>query len=469
MADLMRERPSWMSFFPTSRGAVPSPASRRGRMGRTLAATLLACVALVGHEQAASARTARAIAQQAQAAEDQDAIIATVNGAVLTKRDVDTRGRLFALSSGLDVSDDVMQRLRPQIVRQLIDEKLRMQEMLDRHINVPIQQIGDAIAGIEQRNGMPQNALRNKLAEDGVSLTTLIDQIRVQIGWSQVLRQETAEHGRITASEIEQRMAALKREDGKPEYMISEIFVPVEDPRHTENELKFTETIIQELRAGAPFPIVAAQFSQGQSALDGGMMGWTQEDGLDPQVVDVARKMPDGAISNPIRVAGGYVIATIAERRTVGHQMATILTIRQVFFPFDAPLDPENPTDQQKATLDTATAFANEAKNCDQMEAENKNLGEKHPSDPGELMLNHLNPQMREILEPLGPGKTSKPLVSSEGILVLMVCTRDERNIAIQTPSQIADHLMNERVEQTSRQLNRDLQRRAIIDMRSKT
>lgn len=84
-------------------------------------------------------------------------------------------------------------------------------------------------------------------------------------------------------------------------------------------------------------------------------------------------------------------------------------------------------------------------------------------------MLNHLNPQMREVLEPLPVGKPSRPLVSMDGIVVLMICKREERNIAIQTPSQIADHLMNERVEQTSRQLNRDLQRRAIIDMRSKT
>lgn len=466
MADLMRERPSRMSFFPATRGVTPLPAPRRGR---ALALALLAGMALAGHGTDAAARTPRSIAEQAQAAEDQDAIIATVNGSVLTKRDVDTRGRLFALSSGLDVSDDIMQRLRPQIVRQLIDERLRMQEMLDRHINVPIKQIADAISGIEQRNGMPENTLRNKLAEDGVSLTTLIDQIRVQLGWTQVLRQETGERGRITAAEIEQRAAALKREDGKPEYMISEIFVPVEDPRHTENELKFTETIIQELREGAPFPIVAAQFSQGQSALDGGMMGWMQEDGLDPQVVEVARQMPDGAISNPIRVAGGYVIATIAERRTVGHQMATIISMRQAFFPFDVPLDPENPTDQQKAALDQATSFSTTVKTCDQMEEQNKKLGEKHPSDPGELMLNRLNPRMREVIEPLAPGQASHPLVSQDGIVLLMVCTREERNIAIQTPSEIADHLLNERVEQTSRQLNRDLKRRAIIDMRSKS
>ncbi len=45
-------------------------------------------------------------------------IIGTINGQVLTERDVENRGRLFALSTGLSISPELMQRLRPQIIRQ---------------------------------------------------------------------------------------------------------------------------------------------------------------------------------------------------------------------------------------------------------------------------------------------------------------------------------------------------------------
>ncbi|MBV1834692.1 peptidylprolyl isomerase [Novacetimonas pomaceti] len=462
-----------MRWFSAIRGSVPSRRAVRQAflMGAGLMMTS-AMGAVIGPDaHAAGTHHARhKVAGNPEAEpENEDSIVAIVNGSVLTKRDVDTRGRLFALSSGLDVSDDVMNRLRPQIVRQLIDERLRMEAMLERHINVPVAQIAAAIAGIEHRNNMPENSLRNQMAQDGVSLTTLIDQIRVQVGWSQVLRMETGSRGRITATEIQQRIDALKREDGKPQYMISEIFVPVEDPHHPETELKFTETIIQELREGAPFPIVAAQFSQSQSALEGGLLGWTQEDSLDPEVVEVARKMPDGAISNPIRVAGGYVIATVNSRRTVGHEMATIVSIRQAFLPFTQPLNPQDPTDQQKQTLAQANDISGKVKSCDELEALNKKFGEKHPSDPGEVRVDRMNPQMRAVLDELAVGQPSHPLVSMDGIAVLMVCKREERNVALQTPSEIADQLLNERVEQTSRQLDRDLHRRAVIDMRSKS
>ncbi|WP_246395572.1 peptidylprolyl isomerase [Gluconacetobacter tumulisoli] len=449
----------------STKTAFPPHGARPGRraLSFVLAAGLAACVG-----SAALAAPPGPDAEADETAVDQDSIVAVINGTVLTRRDVDNRGRLFALSSGLNVSNEIMARLRPQIVRQLIDERLRQQEMLSRHINVPPEQIAASIADIEHRNGMPQNALRDRLAQDGISLTTLIDQIRVQLGWTQVLREEMGSRGRTTAAEIAQREEALRHEDGKPQYMISEIFVPVDDPRHSENELKFTETVIQELRNGAPFPIVAAQFSQSQTALDGGMMGWVQEDSLDPQVVAVARQMPIGAISNPIRVAGGFVIATLNGRRTVGHQMGTVLSLRQAFLPFTTQLNPQNPTEQQRATLEQATQVATTARSCADLEAVNRKYGEKRPSNPGELVLERINPQMQQILSGLSDGKASRPLVSTEGIEILMICGRQQRNFAQQTPSEIADQLLNERVEQTSRQLNRDLHRRAVIEMRSK-
>ncbi|MFT8978957.1 peptidylprolyl isomerase [Gluconobacter oxydans] len=414
----------------------------------------------------AASKTAATKQDAPPAKPPEDQILAVINGQVLTQRDVDNRAKLFVLSTGLPISPEIMNRMRGQIIHQLIDERLKTQEILKLHINVEPDQIAGAISNIEQRNGMPKNALRDRLASDGVSLTTLIDQIRVQIGWMQVLREKLGEEGRITATQISQREQALQAEQGRPQYFMSEIFVPVADPRHDENELAFTKTIISQLREGAPFPIVAAQFSQAQSALDGGSMGWVQEDNLDPQVVNIVRQMPIGAISNPIQVAGGFVIATVQSKRVVGKQMGTLLDLRQAFFPFDAPLNPQNPTEQQRAALQKATTAVQTVHSCDAMEALNKSLGEKRPSNPGSQILERLMPQMKAVLEALPPNKVSRPLVSMDGIALLMVCNRQQKNLAQQSPSEIADQLMNERVEQASRQLQRDLQRRAIIEMR---
>lgn len=189
-------------------------------------------------------------------------IVAIVNGDVISEGDVANRRKLFALSSGLPASQDVLNRLTPRIISQLIDERLRLQEMQRRHIVVGDAEIAAAIKDVEQRNGMAPGTLQSRLAAAGVGPQTLIDQLRVQLGWGRVLRQQIGASFDVSDSDIAEQIAALKAQTGQTEFQVGEIFVPVEGPTAKDESRKFVDTIIQELRAGAPFAVAAAQFSQ---------------------------------------------------------------------------------------------------------------------------------------------------------------------------------------------------------------
>ncbi len=396
-----------------------------------------------------------------------DRIVATVNGDAITESDVDSREKLFALSTGMKIDPGLLARLRPQITEQLIDEKLRIQEIQRRKIVVTPEEISASIAQIESRNGMAPQALETKLNADGVSVQTLIDQIRVQLGWTHVLRQDLAENARITKTEIAQRQTALKQEAGQAEYDVAEIFIQVDDPTHADQADKFAQAVITQLREGAPFGIVAAQFGQNENALEGGELGLVGADRLDPEVLAIVRAMPEGAISNPIRVAGGYDIVTVHAKRTIGTDMTSELIVRQAFFPFTSKLDPQHPQPQQVTQLGRARALTAGPHSCDAIEAANKEQGSVRPADPGPLVLDQINPQMKVVIGDLQPGQVTKPLVSLEGIAVIGVCSRAEKNVANTSDEQIANQLLSERVELASRHENRDLHRRAVIDMRS--
>src|ERR1700739_2981853 len=134
------------------------------------------------------------------AATETTRIVAVVNGDVISNADVDNRARLFAVSTGLPLNQDVIDRLKQQITRQLIDERLRMQEVQREKIVIADKKIADAINVIESRNGLQPGGLRQKLAADGVSQRTLIDQIRTQLGWGQVLKERLGTEGDINAA-----------------------------------------------------------------------------------------------------------------------------------------------------------------------------------------------------------------------------------------------------------------------------
>ena len=416
---------------------------------------------------AAAAAPAADAAATAPSGKGGASIVAIVNGDVISREDVENRRRLFALSTGLPLSPEVLDRLTAQITRQLIDERLRLQEIQRRRILVSDEDIAKAIADVEVRNNMSAGTLRKRLAADGVAYRTLVDQIRVQIGWTRVLRQQLGAQAQITDADIAEQERLVKEEIGQPEFHVGEIFIPVEEPSQAEEARRFSDTVIQQLRAGAPFQVVAAEFSQSQTALVGGDLGWVQAPQLDPDVLRVLNEMPPGAVSNPIRVPGGYDIVTLHAKREIGNDMETVADVRQAFLPFTSRLDPQNPTDQQKQTLAKAQQISASAHDCAAVEAAGTAAGSVRPPHPGEIRFDGVPPAMRAVLEKLPDNQASGPLVSADGILVIMVCSRTQKNVGIPTRAEISDRLVNERVERVSRQLMRDLRRRAVIDQRS--
>jgi peptidyl-prolyl cis-trans isomerase SurA len=379
---------------------------------------------------------------------------------------------LFAISTGLPLSPEVIERLRSQILRQLIDERLRVQESQRRKIVIQDAQIATAIKEIEARNNMPAGALRAKLASDGVSARTLIDQIRAQLAWSQMLREMVGQKINVTPEEVAEQQKLFAQRAGQVEYRLGEIFIPVDDPANSADAQRFAETVISELRAGAPFAMVAAEFSQTQTALQGGEIGWQQTNQLDPAVARIVSQMPVGAVSNPVRVPGGFSVVSLQAKREIGNEIATVATLRQAFFPFPTPLaDPQNPTEQQRQALAKARSVLSSVRGCEQMETFAKaNNPANRPVDPGEVRVEGVSPPtFRQMLETIPLGKPTEPLVSRDGIAVITVCSREQKNVGEVTATAIQNRLINERVEMLSRQAMRDLHRRANIDIRKES
>ena len=445
------------------------PTLLRGHLPGGLAGALMLLLAIpvAGFAAGIAAKPASNATQQSPTGGSR--IAAVVNGDVISEADIANRARLFAISTGMPMSPDVIARLRPQIRKQLIDERLRVQEAQKRKIVIQDAQIAAAIKEIETRNGMQPGALRAKLASDGVSTRTLIDQIRAQLAWSQMLRDSVGDKLNVGPTEIAEQQKLVAQRAGQTEYRVAEIFIPVDDPSNSTDAQHFAETVIAELHAGAPFPLVAAQFSQTQSALEGGELGWVQTNQLDPAVAQIVTQMPVGAVSNPVRVPGGFSVIALQGKREIGRDMATIVTLRQAFFAFATPLtDPQNPTEQQRSSLAKARSAGGTIKGCDQMEAYAKsNNSGSHPVDPGEVRADGVNPPaFRQLLMTIPIGKPTEPLISRDGIAVLTVCTREQKNIGEVSATEIEHRLLGERVEMLSRQVMRDLHRRANIDLR---
>jgi peptidyl-prolyl cis-trans isomerase SurA len=391
-------------------------------------------------------------------------IAAVVNGQLITEADAESRARLLALSLSLPLTSDVLRRLKPQITQQLIDQTLELQE-IDRHkIVVPESDIVNGIKHIEQQNNLPPGGLRAKLEASGIDYQTLVSQIRTEIGWQQVLHQVLGPGLQPTPADIAAYKKALKSQLASTQYHLGEIFVPVAKPKDEKSAQDFADTVIRQLRQGAPFPIVAAQFSQASSALQGGDLGFVSLNQLDPNVAAVVKTMPVGAISNPVRVPGGYEIVQLQATRNLGNATQTILSMRQAYQAYPMPISNGQIGPAQAAVINQLVADGRKVHSCQDMEALNKQLGTKRPSDPGPVVLANVNPPaLQSMLGSLSIGQVSQPLVAPDGVSLIMVCSRSTGPIGFPSDNDIVNAMINQRVQMESQQLLDDLRHRSII------
>jgi len=157
-------------------------------------------------------------------------IVAVVNGEAISRADVENRKRLLVLSGGGAAAQGSPERLNEQILRLLIDERLRMQEINRRRVPVTDQDVADSINEIESRNGMGRGGLVASMRRAGIEVRVLFDQVRVQIGWGRMLRQVLGPNADPSEAEVRDYVANARARTGQPEFLLGEIFIPVNDP-----------------------------------------------------------------------------------------------------------------------------------------------------------------------------------------------------------------------------------------------
>jgi peptidyl-prolyl cis-trans isomerase SurA len=400
----------------------------------------------------------------APACAQQASIAAVVNGQVITNDDVAARAKLLALSSGMSPTPESLARLQPQITRELIDQTLQLQEINKRNVTVSESDIADAIGRIEQGNNLPAGGLRARMTQDGIPFSTLVAQIRTELGWQSVLHQVLGPGLQPTPGDVASEKTALKAEIGTTQYHLAEIYIQVPDPADDATAQNFANAVIQQLRAGAPFPVVAAQFSQATTALQGGDAGFVSLSQLDPAVAAIVQTMPVGAISNPIRVPGGYNIVQLQETHRVGTATSTSLGIRQVFAPYPTPITNGQVGPAQGAVINKLVQASRGAHSCADMDTLNASFGNVRPDNPGPVDLASVSPPtFRQILANLPIGQISQPLVAQDGVSVVMVCTRETKPVGLPSDDQIRDLIIERRVQLESQQLLDALRHQSII------
>ncbi len=384
-------------------------------------------------------------------------IVVVVNDEAITNADIENRMGLVFMSSGLEPNEANRKSVRERVIKNLIEEKLQMQEAKHSGIEVPNADIELAISSIAKQNRMAVDDMNNMMIRANVPRQTLVDQIKATIAWTKVIQRQLRPQVEVGDDEVSAVLERIKANEGKPEYLMAEIFLNVDNPSDEAKVQELADSIIQRMKDGAPFSMLAQQFSKGTGALTGGDLGWIQPGQLSGELDKAAQALSVGGLSAPIRMPDGFHILAKKQERIISSvdPKAIEVHMRQANFAL------------QGRTLVSAQSeidrFRHEVSTCSALTARANQYQDWSTADLGQKRIGSLPPWLAKLAQTLPLNEPSQVMEKDGYAILLYVCERNDSGADRET---ILASLGNEKLELQARRLLRDLQRNASVEMR---
>jgi peptidyl-prolyl cis-trans isomerase SurA len=249
-----------------------------------------------------------------------DRVVAIVNDGVVLNSDLDSQ------------IEQVSERLRQQklelppqnVLRQQVLERLVVQELELQHasragVKVTDEMLNSALTDVAKRNNLSLSQLPDALKQQGVDYTAYREDVRKEITLTVLRQRDVLQHISVTPREIDQFLDKQARTPSEHnEYNVSHILIAVgqeASPAQLDAAAKRAQEVYERAKGGEDFAKLAVGYSNSQTALEGGALGWRKGSELPTFLSDLIVKLKPGEVSEPLRTPSGFHIVRLNEMR----------------------------------------------------------------------------------------------------------------------------------------------------------
>ena len=386
-----------------------------------------------------------------------------VNGEVITQTDIDQRLALMAIANNEAIPANELERLRQQVLSNLIDETLQIQAAKAEEIEISDSDIDKTVDRVAGNAKQTASQMGDYLKARGSSMRSIRRQIQGEIAWRRLQSKKIESTVSVGDEEVQAVIKKLEASKGAEEYRVGEIFLSANSSNDASVQTDMGK-LFNALQQGGSFVGYARQFSQSSSAAVGGDLGWMRPEQLPDALANAVRQMRPGMISAPIKVPGGYSIVAVQDVRKIlsADPRNSVLTLKQVSISF-----PKGTTRAQAEP--TLARFAENIANIGGCGGAEKIAGDFNGEvvESDNVKMRDLPPALQDMMLQMQVGPATRPFGSvEEGVRTLVLCGRDEVDPSAPSFDQVYAQLNEERVNLRSRRYLRDLRRDAVIDFR---
>jgi peptidyl-prolyl cis-trans isomerase SurA len=388
---------------------------------------------------------------------------AIVTGEIITQTDIDQRLALLAIANNTPIPTNELDRLRQQVLSNLIDETLQIQAARHEEIEITDADVDKTVARVAGNVNQTPDQMAAYLKARGSSIRSIRRQITGEIAWRRLQSKKIESTVSVGDEEVQAVIDKMNASKGAEEFRVGEIFISANSTNEAQASAN-ADRVFQALQQGGSFVGYARQFSEASTAAVGGDLGWVRPEQLPEPLAQAIRQMRPGMVSRPIKVQGGFSIVAVQDIRKIltADPRNAVLSLKQVTVSF-----PQGTTRAQAEPI--VARFAAGAQNIGGCGGAERMAGELNAEvvQSDDVKMRDLPPALQEMILQMQVGQATRPFGSiEEGVRVLVLCGRDEVDPSAPSFDQVYAQLNEERINLRSRRYLRDLRRDAIIDFR---
>ena len=403
-------------------------------------------------------------------AQQLDRIIAVVNEDIIMQSELDVRVALATeqiSAQGMQVPPGDV--LRQQVLDRLIMESIQLQIADMQGLRVSDRELNETLENIAAQNGMTLPEFRDALIAEGQDYAQAREQIRREILVSQVQQSNVNRRIQITDQEVRNFLNSEQaRQQSQAEFLLSNILIALPSqasPQDIQEAEQRAQAIHQQLSEGAVFADLAVLASNAPNALDGGDLGWRNQNELPETLAAAIANLQTGDISRPIRTPGGFHILLVRDRRGGDVTLVEQTLVSHILL---TPNEIRSP----QQTRDFAQELYNRLRDGQPFET----LARRYSDDPGSgsqggdldwTQEGQMVPEFEQIMMNTPVGEISEPFESRFGWHLLWVRDRRTQDMTHEMMENMARNAIGQR--KYSEELDswlRELRSQSYIEIR---
>jgi peptidyl-prolyl cis-trans isomerase SurA len=362
--------------------------------------------------------------------------------------------------------------LRAQVLEQLINARAQLQFAQETGIRIDDSAVDLAEQSIANQNDLDLQGLHQRLAKEGVDVSTFRTQLREQLTLTRLRERDV--QARMTVSDIDVERAIQEQQANNTDPLtqdinLAQLLVAVPDKATGDQVAKLyaqAQKLLARIRAGESFEDIVKEVSAADRS-NGGQMGLRRADRYPTLFLQAALELPVGGVSEIVRSGAGFHILKMVDKRAPTRLIKTMVQTRARHILLRA-----TGTSAQTAAISKLTAlraqiaagkttFQNVAREVSQ-DGSAADGGDLGWASPGMFV-----PEFEETMNRLNEGDMSNPIVSRFGVHLIQVVER--RRVEL-TPQQLRESVRNQlresRYEEALANWARDIRARAFVEMR---